>query len=136
MKVKLAFYPHRLRVPQVCSRCASPNPPFQYVKEETTENLDWTGKRWRKWSFNFPCCMSCAGDEKKSKGMMGLLRGKKPAVATSIVQKKKYGKMFRKKELPFIEFEFQNEQYGELFKQANSDILFDKVLVELEEGVK
>jgi len=76
--------------------------------------------------------MSCAGDEKKSKGMMGMLRGKKPGVATSIVQKMKYGKMFRKKELPFIEFEFQNEQYGELFKQANSDILFEKVLVELE----
>ena len=80
--------------------------------------------------------MSCAGEERKSKGMMGMLRGKKPAVATSIVQKMKYGKMFRKKELPFIEFEFQNEQYGELFKQANSDILFEKVLVELEEGEK
>jgi len=76
--------------------------------------------------------MSCAGEERKSKGMMGMLRGKKPAVATSIVQKMKYGKMFRKKELPFIEFEFQNERYGELFKQANSDILFEKVLVELE----
>jgi hypothetical protein len=76
--------------------------------------------------------MSCAGDEQKSKGMMGLLRRKTPAVITSVVQKKKYGKMFRKKELPFIEFEFQNEQYGALFTQANSNILFDKVIAELE----
>ena len=97
MKVKLAFYPHQFRVPQICSRCASPSPPFQYVKEETMESLEWGDKRWRKWSFNFPCCMSCAGEERKSKGMMGMLRGKKPAVATSIVQKMKYGKMFRKK---------------------------------------
>jgi hypothetical protein len=106
------------------------------VKEETVEHLDWTGKRMRKWTFNFPCCMTCAGDEQKSKGVMDMLRRKTPAVTTSIVQKKKYGKMFRKKELPFIEFEFQNDRYGALFTQANSNLLFDKVLAELESGQK
>ena len=64
-----------------------------------------------------------------------MLRGKKPAVEASTVQKKKYGKLFRKKELPYIEFEFQNNRYGELFKEANSNILFEKVLAELEKSV-
>ena len=136
MKVKLAFYPQQFRIPQVCSKCASSNPPFQYVKEETVEHLTWSGKKFRKWTFNFPYCMSCARDEQKSKGVGGLLRRKTPAVTTSVIQNKKYGKMFRKKELPFIEFEFQNEQYGALFTQANSNILFNKVLAELEAGQK
>ena len=42
----------------------------------------------------------------------------------------RYGRFFRKK-LEYVIFDFKNEKFGEIFKQVNRDILFDKVLSEL-----
>ncbi|MFQ6080873.1 MAG: hypothetical protein ACE5OW_04300 [Candidatus Bathyarchaeia archaeon] len=127
MKVKLAFYPSRFRVPQVCSRCAE-NPPQGYDEIKVMEFTDWSGKRWNTWAFKFPYCYSCFEDLKQRK----IFKGKVRAVDVSNVMTKKYGKFLRKKKLPYVIFEFKNDKFGELFKQANQDILFDRVLSELE----
>lgn len=44
----------------------------------------------------------------------------------------KYGKFFRAKKLSYVIFDFKNNKFGELFKQANREILFGRVLSELE----
>jgi hypothetical protein len=127
LKVKLAFYPFRFRTPQICCKCAE-NPPHGYDEVKVTEFTDWTTKRWNTWTLRFPYCASCLTDIKKRR----IFKGKAKAVNVSIVMTKKYGKFLRAKRLQYVIFEFKNEKYGELFRQANRDILYEKVLAELE----
>ena len=128
MKVKLAFYPHLFRVPQVCCRCGE-NSPHGYDEVKITEFTDWTGKRWRTWTLKFPYCASCLSDLKGRR----FFKGKARAVDASIIMTKKYGKLLRAKKLQYVIFDFKNDKYGELFKQANPDLLFDKILSDLKE---
>lgn len=126
MKVKLAFYPTRFRIPQVCSKCAK-NSPSGYDEVKVIENTDWSGKRWRTWTLKFPYCYSCLENLKKKR----LFKGKAKAVDVSVVETKKFGGFLKKKKLQYVTIEFKNDRYGQLFKQTNKDILFDKVFSEL-----
>ena len=127
MKVILAFNPHNFRVPPVCCRCGE-NPPQGYDEIKVMEFTDWSGKRWNTWTLKFPYCASCLSDLKGRR----LFKGKARAVDVSNVMTKKYGKLLMKKKLSYVIFDFKNERYGELFKETNKDLLFEKVLSEME----
>jgi hypothetical protein len=129
MKVKIALFFLRksLLVPQVCCRCAS-NPPYGYDQiDALVMGGTWGGKYKGKWTFKFPYCASCFEDLKRRK----IFKGKARAVDVSNVMTKKYGKFLRKKSLGYVIFEFKNDRYGEVFKQANKELLLEKVLSEL-----
>lgn len=126
MKVNLAFYPTRFKMPHVCSKCAA-NPPSGYDEEKVMEFTDWTGKRWRTWTLRFPYCQSCLETLRKKK----LFKGKAKSVEVSNVDTKKYGGFLKKKKIPYLIFDFKNEKYGRLFEEANRDILLDKVISQL-----
>jgi len=53
-----------------------------------------------------------------------------------MVQTKKYGKLFKRKELEFVELNFVNNKYAQLFIEANKDILLDNVLAELKKNLE
>jgi len=126
MKAKIAFHKKNFLVPRICCRCAR-NPPYGYDEIKAMEFTDFSGKRWNTWTFKFPYCMSCLEDLKRRK----IFKGKARAVNVSNVMTQKYGRFLRKKSLPYLIFEFKNDKYGELFKEANKEILFEKVLSEL-----
>lgn len=63
------------------------------------------------------------GSEKKR-----IFKGKTRAVEVSNVMVQKYSRFLRKRSLPYLIFEFKNNRCGELFKKANEEILFEKVL--------
>lgn len=132
MKVSLAFIPNLWHVPQICCNCGQNNPPLQQVPIETIEYTDWSGKRWRTWKFNFPYCLSCLSESRKGTSLISALRGQHASVEANFVQSKKYGRLLRKKEAKFLDFTFKNDQYGELFREANKDLLFDKYFAELQ----
>jgi len=123
MKVSLAFYPARFKIPQICSRCAQ-NPFFGYDEEKVIEYTDWSGKRWRTWTIRFPYCQSCLESLRKKK----LFKGKAKSVEVSIVETKKVGGFLKKKKIPYVTFDFKNDEYGRLFEEANRDILLGKVV--------
>jgi hypothetical protein len=123
MKVSLAFYPTRFKMPQVCSKCAQ-NPPSGYAEEKVMEYTDWSGKRWRTWTLRFPYCQSCLDSLRSKK----LFKGKAKSVEVSIVETKKVGGFLKKKKIPYVTFDFKNDEYGRLFEIANKDILLDKVV--------
>jgi hypothetical protein len=57
-------------------------------------------------------------------------------VEANFVQSKKYGKLFRKKEAKYLEFTFKNDRYGEMFKEINKELLFDKHFAGLQASIK
>ena len=126
MKVKLAFYPSQFRIPQICSKCAK-KPLYGYDEVKVIEHTDWSGKKWITWTLKFPYCNSCLENLKKKR----LFKGKAKAVEGSVVETKKFGGFLKKKKLKYVTLEFKNDRYGQLFKQSNKDILFDKVFSEL-----
>ena len=127
MKVVLAFYPIRFKMPQLCSKCAM-NPPSGYDEEKVMEFTDWSGKRWRTWSLKFPYCQSCLETLKKKK----LFKGKAKSIeVSSTVEMKKYGGFLKKKKIPYITLNFKNQKYGRLFEEANKNILLDQVISQL-----
>jgi hypothetical protein len=123
MKVSLAFYPTRFKMPSVCSMCAQ-NPPSGYDEEKVMEYTDWSGKRWNTWTLRFPYCQSCLESLRKKK----LFKGKAKSVEVSNVETKKVGGFLKKKKIPYLTFDFKNDKYGQLFKEANRDILLDQVI--------
>ena len=123
MKVMLAFYPTRFKMPNVCSKCAT-NLPSGYNEEKVMEFLDWSGKRWRTWTLKLPYCQSCL----ETLGKRKLFKGKARSVEVSNVAMKKYGGLLKKKKMPYLVFDFKNEKYGRLFEEANSAILLNNVL--------
>lgn len=136
MKVTLAFLPHQWRIPRVCCNCGQNNPHLQQVAIETIEYTDRTGKRWRNWKFSFPYCINCLSESKKGTSLFSALKREHAPVEANFVQSKKYGKLFRKKEAKYVEFTFKNDCYGELFKEANKDLLFDKYFAGLQTSIK
>ena len=75
--------------------------------------------------------MACA---KRQPKFMRSIR--KFGVEDAMVQTRKYGKLFRRKELDFVELNFVNNEYAQLFIEANRNILLDKVLAELKDELK
>jgi hypothetical protein len=45
---------------------------------------------------------------------------------------KKYGKFLRKEGVNYVEFDFKNAQYGQLFKEANKEILLETYLAKVQ----
>jgi hypothetical protein len=45
---------------------------------------------------------------------------------------KKYGKFLRKEEVNYVEFDFKNDQYGQLFKEANKELLLETYLAKVQ----
>ena len=136
MKVTLAFLPNLWRAPQVCCNCGQSIPPLQQVPIKIIEYTDWSGKRWRTWQFSFPYCTNCISESKKGTNLISVFRRQHAPVEANFVQSKKYGTLLRKKEAKYLDFTFKNDQYGELFKEANKDLLFDKYFAELQASNK
>jgi len=128
LKVRIAWYPWKLRVPQVCANCGVGNVP---LKEIPTEVLKVSRRSHTTYQhltsyINFPYCQPCAA---KEPGVLKDLR--KWGVNASMVQTKKYGKLFRRKELEFVELSFANDGYAQLFIDENRELLLDNVLLVL-----
>lgn len=127
MKVKLAFSNILMRgfkTPQICCSCAKNTPSNQ----DELLCLNKEGRTLYTNKFKFPYCYSCYEKIRKTK----IFKDRVRSVQVSNVQTAKYGSFLRKKTLRYIEVNFKNDRYGELFKQANQDGLFDKVLAELQ----
>ena len=136
MKVTLTFVPSLWRIPQVCCSCGQHNPPLQQVPIESIEYTDRSGKSWRTWKVNFPYCTNCLTESKKGTSLFSALMREHAPVEANFVQSKKYGKLFRKKEAKYLEFTFKNDRYGELFKEINKELLFDKHFAGLQASIK
>lgn len=61
---------------------------------------------------------------------------RKFGVDDAMVQTKKYGKLFRREEIDFVDLNFVNNEYAQLFIEENRDILLDNVLAELKENLE
>lgn len=136
MKVALTFVPNLWRIPQVCCNCGQNYSPLQQIALETIEHTSRSGKHWRNWKFNFPYCTNCLSESKKGTSLFSIVKKEHAPVEANFVQSKKYGKLFRKKEVKYLEFIFKNDRYGVLFKEANKDLLFDKHFAGLQASVK
>lgn len=136
MKVTLTFVPSLWRIPQVCCSCGHNNPPLQQVSVDPIEYTDRRGKSWRTWKVNFPYCTNCLTESRKGTGLFSALMREHAPVEANFVQSKKYGKLFRKKEAKYLEFTFKNDRYGEMFKEINRELLFDKHFAELQASIK
>ena len=132
-KVTLAFLPHLWRIPQICCNCGQNSPPYNQADLLVIENLDWTGKRQRHWKFKFPYCMACVSESKKGQSLFSALKREHAAVEANFVQSKKYGGFLSKKEAKYLDFEFKNDHYATLFKEANKDLLFDDFFKKLQQ---
>ena len=132
MKVKIAWYPWKLRIPQACANCGARNVPLKNILTEVLKVKRIRVKRYQHitTNINFPYCQICADKEPRF-----LKDFRKWGVSASMVQTKKYGKIFRKKELEFIELKFANDSYAQLFVEANREILLDNVLDELKKNL-
>ena len=133
MKVKIAWYPWKIRIPQVCTRCGARNVPLQNIPTEVLKvnRISKTTYQHITSNINFPYCKECARRQPK------FLRSiRKFGVDDAMIQTKKYGKIFRRKELEFVELNFVNSEYAQLFIEANKDILLDNVLAELKKNLE
>jgi len=81
---------------------------------------------WRQtFSYECPYCSACFKEESKSSG---LFRRKTPAIKPTSAEPTRVGKLFKKKEIYFVTFEFLNPKYAELFKEANKHILLETLI--------
>jgi len=126
--VNIAWYPWKLRIPQACANCGARNVPLQNISTEVLKasRISRTTYRHIKTNINFPYCPACARREHKF-----LKSFRKFGVDASMVQTKKYGGLFGRKELDFVELKFANDSYARLFIEANRDILLENALAEL-----
>ena len=133
MKVKIAWYPWKIQIPQVCAKCVARNVPLQNISTEILKvnRISKTTYQHVTSNINFPYCVECAKRQPK------LLKSiRKFGVDDAMVQTKKYGKLFRRKELDFVELNFVNSEYAQLFIEDNRDILLDNVLAGLKENLE
>ena len=133
MKVRIAWYPWKLRVPQMCANCGARNVPLQNIPTEVLKVnvISKTTHQHVTSNIDFPYCQACAKKEPRF-----LKSFRNFGVDASMVQTKKYGKIFRRKELDFIELNFANDTYAQSFIEANKDILLDNVLAELKKNLQ
>jgi hypothetical protein len=122
MKVKVLWNPMSIRIPNVCARCGR-NPPTQYIGTQIRELKSW--KSCQDHYLKFPYCSACFEEESKGSG---LFRRKKPAIEPTSVELIRVGKLFKKKEIYFVTFEFLNPTYAQLFREANEHILLETVI--------
>lgn len=125
-KVKIGFLTRDLSIPQVCCRCCSPLVAGTDIIFNW-QYLSWNAKRIVTWSFSFPYCKECLAKIKKRR----LFKGKDRAVGVSEIKVVGYGSLLRRKKLPYATFKFKNDKYGELFREANKDRLFEEVRKEV-----
>lgn len=131
--MKTAWYPWKFRIPQVCTKCGARNVPLQNIPTEVLKvnRISKTTYQNITSNINFPYCNECARRQPK------FLRSiRKFGVDDAMVQTKKYGKLFKRKELEFVELNFVNNKYAQLFIEANKDILLDNVLAELKKNLE
>jgi hypothetical protein len=121
MEVKILWNPMSIRIPNTCARCAQ-NPPTQYIATQIRELKSQTS--WQDHYLKFPYCSVCFREESKNSG---LFRRKTPAIKPTSIELKRVGKL-RKKEIYFVTFEFLNQKYAELFKEANKHILLETTI--------
>jgi len=127
MKVKVALYFFRRSIvaPQVCCSCLS-----AYVaSHDEILCLDLERPYMHTYKFSFPYCYRCHDDIAKR----WLLKDRARAVAVSNVMKKGYGSLLNRKTLKYVEFSFKNDGYGQLFTEANRELLLENVLTELQQ---
>lgn len=130
MRVDVVFdgQPLSIKVPQVCCMCAKA-PPYEYVEVKASDTIGPLVDKWVTLISRFPYCVAC------SAGLKGKLLFKEKAKGVSVykswVRTEKIGQFLRKKKIKYIPFEFKNEEYGRLFKEANKERLLEKALAEL-----
>jgi len=122
MEVKVLWNPLSIRIPNVCVRCAQ-NPPTKYVGTQIRELKGRAG--WQDHYLNFPYCSACFQEECKGSGFF---KRKTPAIKPTSIELTRVGKVFRKTEIYFVTFEFLNQKYAELFKEANKHILLETAI--------
>ena len=122
MEVKVLWNPMSIRIPNACARCAQ-NPPTQTIGTQIRELKSRTS--WQDYYLKFPYCQACFQEESKGSGFF---RRKTPAVKPTSVELTRVGKLLRKKEIYFVTFEFLNQKYAELFKEANKHILLETTI--------
>jgi len=130
MKVKVLWNPTAIRTPNICARCAQ-NPPTQFIGTQIRELK--SHKSWQDHYLNFPYCSTCFQEESKGGGFF---RRKKPAIEPTSVELTRVGKLFRKKEIYFVTFEFLNPRYAQLFREANKHILLEKTIENLKKKLE
>ena len=124
MKLEVVFHLKDLKMPPLCCKCGSKSPPFEWDKVEVRWYSDWSMKRWSTLLFRFPYCPSCLREVQKRMIRKWISRG----VDVSDVKTRSHGKFLRKEKVPYIEIDFKNNEFGELFRQLNQDSLLENVL--------
>jgi len=128
LKVRIAWHPWKLQIPQVCANCGAGNVPLKEIPTEVLKvrSISKTTAQHITSTISFQYCQACAD---KKPGFLESFRNW--GVNASMVQTKKYGKLFRRKELEFIELNIASDRCAQLFVDANRDLLLDNILSEL-----
>jgi len=118
-----------IKIPNACCKCSQLYP-SELIEVRVSDFMGLAGIQQGEWIFRFPYCPICAREVKKR----SLFKGSAKAVSIhrNWVRTKKIGSFLRKKKIEYIPFKFTNERYGQLFKEANKDILLEKAVSRLE----
>jgi len=129
--VDVVFYgdPRMIKIPNICCKCAKLFP-YEYLEVRVADYQGTLNSTLVDWIFRFPYCQICARELKKRLLFKGNAKG--VSVHKAWVRTKKIGSFLRKKKIKYIPFKFTNEIYGQLFKEANKEMLLEKALAELE----
>jgi len=124
--VEVVFHdnPNLIKIPLACCKCGSLSPPAYLDTVEASDKPSAT--RIFSWLFRFPYCEICAKKLKKKLLFKGGAKG--VSVFRAWVRTKKIGSFLHKKKIRYIPFNFTNKRYGQLFREANKEILLEKVI--------
>ena len=120
--------PHSIKIPSACCKCGNLSFPAYWDTVEAGDNPSAT--RIFNWLFRFPYCQTCAKELKSKLFFKGSAKG--VSVHKAWVRTKKIGSFLRKKKIRYIPFKFTNERYGQLFRDANKEILLEKAIAMLQ----
>lgn len=118
-----------IEIPNICCKCAKLSP-LEYLEVRAADNPGPLARHTLEWIFRFPYCQICARELKKRLLFKGNAKG--VSVHKNWVRTKKIGSFLRKMKIKYISFKFTNEIYGQLFKEANKEMLLEKALEILE----
>ncbi|UCC57783.1 MAG: hypothetical protein JSW14_05260 [Candidatus Bathyarchaeum sp.] len=130
MIVNVVFYDNpTITIPNACCKCSQLFP-SELIEVRVADFMPPLGIHQGEWIFRFPYCSTCARELKRGGSFF---KGRLEAVSIhrNWVRTKKIGSFLRKKKIKYIPFKFTNERYGQLFKEANNEMLLEKVLAEL-----
>lgn len=126
VKIKIADSGHGIQMPNLCVMCGT-NQPTEFIGHELPQWTRVDKVTVRTYYLNFPYCRGCV-DRFKKAGFFSRIKSAVDIKESAYV----YGKMFRKKTLKYLVFEFENHRFAELFIQANRGITLANAIKTLE----